>query len=347
MSKENQKYAAVIDSSCTEEYPEREHTIIVNGVEKPVIFKFGEKTILPYHEALKFSDKDGFTVQDVDGNSLDLPPNPNEFIKQKLAKDECVAKYAELKFDALKIRVSQKNGGEIYADAGEGDVDNLVAFLSGALPVGSETGFIDGEDNLLEEDEDEAEAYIDGIVNKITSDVDERKQKILDHFAADLHHAALVKVGNHIDDTIIFAVYAAVNEGQEPSEVVRGTFLELEEATVLGLSVEDYNVPADVVEPEEGEANDEAPATAVQDLTGAADSTPEEPNSPDGENGADPAPTEETSTTTEPTSESEADISTSNDAESTSEEGNEAQSGDTPQEDTGSETETTAEDKAA
>lgn len=285
MSEETKKYAAVIDSSCTEEYPEREHTIIVNGVEKPVIFKFGEKTILPYHEALKFSDKDGFTVQDVDGNALDLPPNPNEFIKQKLAKDECVAKYSELKFDALKIRVSQKNGGEIYADAGEGDVDNLVAFLSGALPVGSETGFIDGEDNLLEEDEDEAEAYIDGIVNKITSDVDERKQKILDHFAADLHHAALVKVGNHIDDTIIFAVYAAVNEGQEPSEVVRGTFLELEEATIQGLSVEDYNVPADVVEPEEGEANDEAPAEAVQDFTGTADSTETEPNSPDGENG--------------------------------------------------------------
>lgn len=277
MSKENQKYAAVIDSSCTEEYPEREHTIIVNGVEKPVIFKFGEKTILPYHEALKFSDKDGFTVQDVDGNSLDLPPNPNEFIKQKLAKDECVAKYAELKFDALKIRVSQKNGGEIYADSGEDDADNLIAFLSGSLPVGAETGFIDDEDNLLEDDEDEEQFAV--------SDVEERKQKILDHFAADLHHAALVKVGNYPDDTIIFAVYAAVNEGQEPSEVVRGTFLELEEATVMGLSVEDYNVPEDVVEPEEGEANDEAPTAAVQDLTGAADSTPEEPNSPDGENG--------------------------------------------------------------
>lgn len=138
MSHDKQKYLAVTDSSATEEVKEREHEIVVGGEIIPVKFKHGEPTILPFEQGVKFM-KDGFTVREVDGKDLKLPPVAADNVVQSLKPNECVATYDELTLNALKMRAAQRSGGEIYLDAGEEDKDNLINFMLGTAPVEAES----------------------------------------------------------------------------------------------------------------------------------------------------------------------------------------------------------------
>lgn len=145
-----EKYLLVKDSSVTEEHNHRTHEIVVKNEIIPITFRYGEDTILPFEHGIKFM-KDGFTVEEVDGSTLELPVVPAENVSATLEKDQCVARFSELKTDALKLRAAQKNGGEIYLDATEQDRKEILAFLTGAEP-----DTIDDEENLIEDtDEDE------------------------------------------------------------------------------------------------------------------------------------------------------------------------------------------------
>ena len=130
-----EKTLKVIDSSCTAEYPVREHHIKIHGEIIPVVFKYGEDKILPYEQALKFVTLAGFTVKDDCGAALVVPAVAKDNIKASLPKDEAVANLAELTLSSLILRAGQKPGGEVYLDAGEEDRADIIAFLIGEPPV--------------------------------------------------------------------------------------------------------------------------------------------------------------------------------------------------------------------
>lgn len=138
MNEENKdKFLRVIDSSCTAVSPERIHTIRVNGEKLAVAFRYGEETILPFEQGVKFMI-DGFRVEEVDGSSLSLPAVAPEHIAVQLDKDQCVAKFSELTLPALKLRAAAKPGGEIFLEAEETDKSDVIAFLMGEPPAFSD-----------------------------------------------------------------------------------------------------------------------------------------------------------------------------------------------------------------
>jgi hypothetical protein len=157
----DQKFLRVIDSSVTEEYPKRVHEIVLNGTIIEVPFTLGVPTILPFEQGIKFM-KDGFKVEATDGSSLDLPVIPTDNVVASLAKDECVAKFSELRIGALKLRAAQRHGGEIFASCTDQDRKELVSFLSDSKIGEDETvaDTVDGEDDLIDdEDEDETSTF--------------------------------------------------------------------------------------------------------------------------------------------------------------------------------------------
>lgn len=168
---ENQnKFLRVIDSSCTNECPERTHTIVVHGSRVVVTFKLGTETILPFEQGIKFMI-DGFTVEEVDGNVLDLPAVASESVLPLLANDECVAKYSELSTSALKLRAAAKSGGEIYLGSSDDDRNLIVSFLSGNLP---ELPTDPQNDEVSEDDEDhEGDGLDENIVDAETDKKEE------------------------------------------------------------------------------------------------------------------------------------------------------------------------------
>lgn len=147
-----EKFIHVIDSSCTEEYPRREHEI--DGL--TVVFEYGKKTILPYAQGLKFN-LPGFTLQEVDGSAIALPAQAKEGLFC-LAKDEVVAKLAELTTTSLKLRAAQKKGGEMFLDAGEDGRADMISFIIGEAPVvaaAAETPAAEAEtDDLIDTSEE-------------------------------------------------------------------------------------------------------------------------------------------------------------------------------------------------
>ena len=151
-------YLLVVDSSVTEINKERTHEIRVEEELVSVTFKYGEETILPFSHGVKFSGLDGFTVESSDGLPLEMPPVASDNVVAQLDKGECIAKYTELTISALKMRAVKKDGGEIYLDAEEDDRADVIAFVSGENPVETDFeenfGSIDGEENLLDEDDE-------------------------------------------------------------------------------------------------------------------------------------------------------------------------------------------------
>lgn len=141
MTENTEKYLRVIDSSVTELNKHRIHEIVINGTILTINFVYGEDTILPFEQGIKFM-KDGFTVEEVDGKSLNLPAVPTENVAAQLKDDECVAKFTELTTSSLLLRAAQKTGGEIYLNATDSDRDDVIAFIRGIAPV-----------NLVSEDE--------------------------------------------------------------------------------------------------------------------------------------------------------------------------------------------------
>lgn len=155
----SEKSLRVTDSSCTEAYPQREHTIMFRGELLTVVFKYGVDTILPYEQALKFN-VDGFKLHELDGSELAMPAVAKDNVKASLSSGEAVANLEELTLSSLKLRAAQKPGGEIYLEAGEDARADLIAFIKGEAPKtgADETApvVVDGtEEDLIDDGEGE------------------------------------------------------------------------------------------------------------------------------------------------------------------------------------------------
>lgn len=284
MNKE--KFLRVTDTSCTEEAGQRTHHIKVKGEDIPITFEYGKETILPFEQGVKFMI-DGFVVEEVDGSEIDLPVVPSDSIKASLASDQCVAKYSELRTTALKLRAGQKPGGEIYLDAEEEARSDIIAFLIGNPPVTGETSEepenIDGEENLLEDDEDDKPAQEE---DKLQADLEARTEKVLNHFASDYpdDRRRLVPQDNREDGVVIYAVCtveedhdASINEA---NTVVSGTFLELEAAAIEGISADRFNSDQDAKAPppetiDKPESEEDKSETGTEPEKDADESKPE------------------------------------------------------------------------
>lgn len=127
---EQSKLLLVTDSSATELCPVRTHEIILNGELISVKFKYGEGTVLPFEQGIKFM-KDGFKVEEVDGQTLNMPAIATEWVASQIDKDECIAKYSELTLASLKLRAAQKKDGEVFLKATEKQREEITKFLIG------------------------------------------------------------------------------------------------------------------------------------------------------------------------------------------------------------------------
>lgn len=232
---ENKKQLAVTDHSATEEYPVRSHDLLIGGHVKTVEFKYGIPTVLDFAVGAKFMGKDGFTVTDTDGLDVDMPAVATDNVSAQLAKDECVAKFSELSFSALKLRAAQQVDGEVFLEAEEDAREDIISFLIGEEDV-QEPENIDGEKDLIEdEDEEKTEPDSDDTEEETGSDdINVRLNNIIDHFGG----KAFAENGKTDDDIAILAIL----DGEEKNIVV-GTFLQLEEAMLKGVSAEDFNKP--------------------------------------------------------------------------------------------------------
>ena len=220
------KYLHVIDSSCTEEAQERTHEIVVKGETIPITFKYGEKTVLPFEQGVKFM-KDGFTVEQVSGETLDLPAVASDNVVAQIGHDETVAKYSELTTAALKLRAAQKAGGEIYLEAEEEDRPNIIEFLAGKPPV-------DDEENLIDEDDEDTET----VDPEPTVDATEENwTKIQEHFGAQ----QIVGFAQREEDGVVINKALDV----DGNIIVVGTFLELWNAVITGASADRFNSDQD------------------------------------------------------------------------------------------------------
>jgi len=142
---DNQEFLIVEDTSCTDTSGDRIHTIIHNGEEKPITFKYGETVTLPRDIAMKFH-KDGFKIKDISGdNEIALPKAVDNVI---LGPDQVIAVYDELTVEALQIRAASQTHGEDYLDSTDRHL--LTSFLKGEI-----TRTVDDEEELIDGDDDE------------------------------------------------------------------------------------------------------------------------------------------------------------------------------------------------
>lgn len=142
-----EKFYIVKDSSIREDAQERTHVILIDGTFKEIKFKFGEDTVLPEREAMKFL-LDGFTVIGTDNVPFTNPENPPIGSPIILKSDEVVAKYSELMTESLVIRAAVKPNGEQFL-GDDVSREALIAFLSGV--------YLEQEANeelVIEEDDD-------------------------------------------------------------------------------------------------------------------------------------------------------------------------------------------------
>jgi len=283
MSKDQKdKFVRVIDSSCTHDYPERTHTINVRGEKIAVVFKFGEEKILPFEQGAKFTGIEGFRVEAVDGHSIDIPAVPTDSVAAQLARDECVAKFKELTLPSLKVRAAQKQGGEIYLDADDDSRAEIIAFIMGEPPADTgtgkdEDGFVDGEDDLLEDDGEENQGVPDDVSDEapaetgdgegafaptLADDHQKRVDEIVEYFGKGYEGVTFQQLDERDDGVATFAVVAIV-EGSD-TVIASGTFLELQEAVL-------QNHPAPPHFPLQAKGGDAEVKFALNEIKGATD----------------------------------------------------------------------------
>ncbi len=93
----------------------------------PYIFKAGEKLQLPTHTAMRFA-KAGMIVTDQNGQLYKPPSQVSDDAMRHLAPGECIARYDELKQEALLMRCKLIVGGEKFNKASR--IADLIAFLT-------------------------------------------------------------------------------------------------------------------------------------------------------------------------------------------------------------------------
>lgn len=120
----------VLDTTAIPGKGDREHIMIVNGLEMPFVFKPGIPRELPIETAIKFLKHDAFKRTDKDGNPLPYhrrPKQPDELEageKFHIGDNETIAKYFELGNMALMQRTLELPGGEaINKDNREAMID--------------------------------------------------------------------------------------------------------------------------------------------------------------------------------------------------------------------------------
>lgn len=249
------EFLAVTDTSATHDNPVRYHDIKISGEIKTIKFEHGKPTVLPFAEAIKFRVA-GFVVTHTDGLDVTLPPVPTDSVKQQISYDECIAKYDELQLDALKIRASQKDGGEIYLEAKAKQRNDIIEFLKGKPPVEPKT--VDNEENLIE-DEDHA-VQDSGLSKEGQEHIDNMILTITKTVKNDLNFAnvRLVPTENATELGAIIFDLVAGNDDSDEKVIQTGSLLDL------------YSEAVSVKEPETVEpkkvqnATDEALALAAE-----------------------------------------------------------------------------------
>lgn len=129
------KMYEVVDSSCTSQYPSRIHDINIEGKIKQVKFAYGDKTLLPFAEAMKFQ-RDGFEVLDDKGAAMPRAADTPMEIAVRLAPDQVIARLSELTADALYARAVTLPGGEKFK--ANTSKDTLIGFLAEAAKAKTE-----------------------------------------------------------------------------------------------------------------------------------------------------------------------------------------------------------------
>jgi len=121
----------VEDLTCSAKHPVRSHEIPQpNGTVTIHELKYGEKTEMPYADAVQFLKDEAYRVTDAEDERIQpTPPRPATTEKIVLANDQCIARYSELTKDALAVRVAQVPGGHELEKATKPD---MVKFLTGA-----------------------------------------------------------------------------------------------------------------------------------------------------------------------------------------------------------------------
>jgi len=147
---------SVLDLTATQDNPVREHVILVNGLQKKCVFKFGEKLELEQPEALKFSGNDGFIVYDEQGNVFTQVKEVSQGaeIGQKLAPDQVLANLTELSREALLNRAAVLPGGEVFmAKGAKPRLETVIEFITqhNKKTRQAETS-VDDEDSLIDSD---------------------------------------------------------------------------------------------------------------------------------------------------------------------------------------------------
>lgn len=176
-----EKFYIVKDSSIREDAQERTHVILIDGTFKEIKFKFGEDTVLPEREAMKFL-LDGFTVIGTDNVPFTNPENPPIGSPIVLKSDEVVAKYSELMTESLVIRAAVKPNGEQFL-GDDVSREALIAFLSGVSlepEVHEELEIEEDDDDALLKEEVElnlVEGQTDGEENAEDSDNETEQQE--------------------------------------------------------------------------------------------------------------------------------------------------------------------------
>lgn len=136
-TKKPERKLAVIDNTCEPGHdgstPKafRIHTVLVNGRETPVKFKYGEATVLDFPIGMKFLKLPEFDVRDPQsGTKLEPIADPLKRVighGEELAADQIIARLDELTLPALLMRSASLDGGERFGtNSAPGEV---IAFL--------------------------------------------------------------------------------------------------------------------------------------------------------------------------------------------------------------------------
>lgn len=156
----------VEDTNCTPRHEVRTHEIVIDDYPKPVTFKYREKVMLPYAEAMKFTVDGAFRVTDEDGKVYEPVKKPRDTsVPVALAANEVVAELHELTQEALLRRAAIKPGGEKLSKSTK--KDTIIDFLQAAYAVertpGRDADAPEADASGEAMDMDEVDSVLDGV----------------------------------------------------------------------------------------------------------------------------------------------------------------------------------------
>jgi hypothetical protein len=150
----------VLDTTATKDFRERQHEVVLpDGLTKPYIFRYGEKTRMPFGHAMQFLKHDAFHVFEVGSNERynPAPEQPGQGGTFKLKTGTTIAGFDELTNEALAKRAGQYPDGDGFRK--QSPKADLIAFLIAKQRAGdpsdapeTDDDAVDGEEDLLSGD---------------------------------------------------------------------------------------------------------------------------------------------------------------------------------------------------